>query len=243
MLVADAVDADGGQQHQVFLDVDAVDLDRQQVQGGQVGGHPFLHAFRRQRHEPPRHRRLRHSRPGGRRDVAARQADGAAELAGRDVDQHQVQRPLAEQVFRLRRLPARQRQLAAVASTNARTIDLDLAAVEADLPLGLAPAIPVSPSSPAVARAAQLGRLLIHHRRQSRQARRQAETIEAGSDFLPSLIDDCRRHHAGRSGSFLHGVALLRGFDTPSLMAQGGQRLLPYFNIDRDIPQNPSVPE
>jgi len=28
----------------------------------------------------------------------------------------------------------------------------------------------------------------------------------------------------------------LRGFDTPSLPAQGGQRLLSYFNINRDIP-------
>jgi hypothetical protein len=28
----------------------------------------------------------------------------------------------------------------------------------------------------------------------------------------------------------------LRGFDTPSLTAQGGQRLPFYFNIDRDIP-------
>src|SRR6185436_2875580 len=37
-------------------------------------------------------------------------------------------------------------------------------------------------------------------------------------------------------GKFLHGVALLRGFSTPSLQAQGEQRLPSYFNIDRDIP-------
>ena len=47
MFSAVPVDADCGQQHQVFLDVDAVDLDDQQVQLGQVGRHPFLHAFRR----------------------------------------------------------------------------------------------------------------------------------------------------------------------------------------------------
>jgi hypothetical protein len=33
-----------------------------------------------------------------------------------------------------------------------------------------------------------------------------------------------------------HGVALLRGISTPSLAAQGGQRLPSYFNIGRDIP-------
>ncbi|WP_425991682.1 hypothetical protein, partial [Afipia sp. DC4300-2b1] len=39
-----------------------------------------------------------------------------------------------------------------------------------------------------------------------------------------------------RCGRFLHGVALLCGFDTPSLQAQGEQRLPSNFNIDRDIP-------
>jgi hypothetical protein len=52
MLPAVTVDADRGQQHEVLLDVDAVDLDDQQVQLGQVGRHPFRHALRRQRHEP-----------------------------------------------------------------------------------------------------------------------------------------------------------------------------------------------
>jgi hypothetical protein len=31
-------------------------------------------------------------------------------------------------------------------------------------------------------------------------------------------------------------LLLLRGFSTPSLLAQGEQRLPSYFNIDRDIP-------
>jgi len=38
-----------------------------------------------------------------------------------------------------------------------------------------------------------------------------------------------------RCGNLHHGVALLCGFVTPSLAAQGGQRLPPYFNIGRDI--------
>jgi hypothetical protein len=37
-------------------------------------------------------------------------------------------------------------------------------------------------------------------------------------------------------GRLFHGVALLRGFRTPSLLAQGGQRLLHIFNIGRDMP-------
>jgi hypothetical protein len=52
MLPAGTVDADGGQQHEVILGVDAINLDDQQVQLGQVGRHPFRHALRRQRHEP-----------------------------------------------------------------------------------------------------------------------------------------------------------------------------------------------
>jgi len=72
MLVAVAVDTHGGQQDQVILDVDAIDLDDQQVHLGQVGGHPLLHALRRQGHEPPRHRRLGDARSHGRRNVAAR---------------------------------------------------------------------------------------------------------------------------------------------------------------------------
>src|SRR5690242_3829709 len=39
------------------------------------------------------------------------------------------------------------------------------------------------------------------------------------------------------------GVAFPRGFDTPSLRAQGGQRLPSYFNRLRDIPSDPSPAE
>jgi hypothetical protein len=35
-----------------------------------------------------------------------------------------------------------------------------------------------------------------------------------------------------------HGVALLCGFDTPSLQAQGGQRRQESFNRCRDIPND-----
>ena len=41
--------------------------------------------------------------------------------------------------------------------------------------------------------------------------------------------------------NFLHGVAFLRGFDTPSLPAQGEQRRSSYFNIRRGNPNLPCV--
>ena len=209
MLIAVAIDADGGQQHQVLIDVDAVNLDDQQVQIGQVGRHPSFHALRRQRHEPARYRRLGHPRSLRRGHVALRQADGAAELARRDVDQHQVERPLAQQVLRQRRLPARQGDLVAVAGTHAGPLDLDLAAMEADLPRGLAPAVPVPSVSAAVAGTAHPGRILLQHAGQSRKAGRQAEALEARSNLLPGIFDDCRRDNSSRCGRFLHGVAFL----------------------------------
>src|SRR5229473_154277 len=108
--------------------------------------------------------------------------------------------------------------------------------MKTDLALGLPPAVPCLALVTAIAGAAQPGRILLHHVGQGGDACRQAETLEACSDLLPSLFDDCRRDDGGRCGKFLHGVALLRGFNTPSLQAQGEQRLPSYFNIDRDIP-------
>jgi hypothetical protein len=43
-------------------------------------------------------------------------------------------------------------------------------------------------------------------------------------------------------GNVRHGVALLCGFDTPSLATQGGQRLPSYFNIERGNPLDLTVP-
>jgi hypothetical protein len=55
---------------------------------------------------------------------------------------------------------------------------------------------------------------------------------------LPSLFDDCHRDNGAADvvDSFM-ALLLLRGFSTPSLLAQGEQRLSSYFNIDRDIPE------
>src|SRR5215469_7666359 len=119
-----------------------------------------------------------------RRDVAFWKPHRSAELAGRDIDQHQVQRPLAEPILGHGCLPARQPDLAAVAGTDARPRQFDLAPVEAELPLGPPPAIPILAFSPAIAHAAKPGRVLLHHVSQCRDARRQAEAVEARCDLL-----------------------------------------------------------
>ena len=113
MLFSLAVDPDRRQQHKVFTDVDAVDLDDQQVELGQVRRHPIFHPLGRQRHEAARGRRFRHARALGRRNVTFRQPNRTGELARRDVDQHLRQSPLAQPVLAVGGLPTRQRQFAA----------------------------------------------------------------------------------------------------------------------------------
>ena len=71
----------------VLIDVDAVNLDDQQITDlDRSARHPLLHALRRQRHEPARYRRLGHWRaPSRRGHVALRQRRTARhELARRD---------------------------------------------------------------------------------------------------------------------------------------------------------------
>ena len=237
MLIAVAIDADGGQQHQVLIDVDAVQF--WMISRSRLDRSAAIHRFMRSADNATNRRDtadLDTPRSLRRGHVALRQADGAAELARRDVDQHQVERPLAQQVLRQRRLPARQGDLVAVAGTHAGPLDLDLAAMEADLPRGLAPAVPVPSVSAAVAGTAHPGRILLQHAGQSRKAGRQAEALEARSNLLPGIFDDCRRDNSSRCGRFSSWRCFpFVGFSTPSLPAQGEQRLLHIFNRDRDI--------
>jgi hypothetical protein len=52
MLVAFTIDTESGDQHQVVADMQAVYLNDQEVQLGQVRCHPLGQPFCRQRHEP-----------------------------------------------------------------------------------------------------------------------------------------------------------------------------------------------
>jgi len=195
VLVAIAVDADRRQHDQVLIDVNAVDLDDQQIQRGKLGGHPCLHRLGRQRHEATRHRRFGHAGPSLGGDVAAGQADGAAELAGRHAHQHQIERPLAEQILVDRRRPTRQGHLTAVTRTHARTLDFDLAAVKADLSLGPTPTMTLPIATATMTRATEPGRILFHHPGESGQPGRQAQAFEAGTNLVHSFLDEGRRRH------------------------------------------------
>src|SRR3982751_6123527 len=86
MLDPRAIDADGGQQRQVLGDMDAVNLDHQQIERRQCGRHPFAHPLRRQRHEPTRRRRLRYAGAVRCWNIALWQPNGAPEPARRDID-------------------------------------------------------------------------------------------------------------------------------------------------------------
>ncbi|MBB4200969.1 hypothetical protein CCR94_10505 [Rhodoblastus sphagnicola] len=115
-------------------------------------------------------------------DVVARQANGAAELAGRHVHQHQIERPLAEQVLVDCGRPTRQDQLITATGANARAFDFDLAAVKATLPLCYAPAMTGPVVATTMARTAESDRVFFHHSRESGQPGRQAQGLEAGAD-------------------------------------------------------------
>src|SRR5262249_8923952 len=189
------------------------------------------------RHEMPRCRRFR--RPGSRwcRNIALRKPHRPTEFPRRDIDEHQIHRPLPEPVLGHCVLPARQHHLLAAEFTNSWPFDIDLAAMEANLPLRVAPTIPASALSARVARSAKLLRILLHHRRKCLDARRQAEPLEARRYVIPSLTHSPRIYRRQSSlccANSLHGVAFLCGISTPSLQAQGEQRRSFFFNIPRD---------
>ena len=198
-------------------------------------------------------------RPGSRwcRNIALRKPYRPTEFPRRDIDEHQIHRPLPEPVLPHCLLPARQRDLLAAELTNPRPFDVDLAPMEANLPLRVPPAIPAPALSTRVARPAKFLSLLFHHRRKRLEAGRQAEPLEAGRYLIPSLTHSPRIYR--RQGSLccatsLHGVAFLCGIKhpeptgsrraTPLLLFQHspGQFLFPAnivssaFQADRRLP-------
>src|SRR5262245_49571082 len=109
----------------------------------------------------------------------------------------------------------------------------NLAAMEADLALGSAPAVADAVSTAAMRHAGELLGIRAQHVLDGSDPGRQTEAIKGTVHILPSNFNAWEMRNAGRCGSVRHGVTLLCGFDTPSLAAQGGQRLPPQFNIDR----------
>src|SRR5580704_14876637 len=212
VLEALAIDPERRHQHEILTDVDAVDLHHHDVERGQVRTHPFLHARSRQRHEVPRSRRLRHSGPRRRRNIALGKPHRTAEFPRRDVDQHQVHRPLAEPVLRDRTVPARKRQLLPSKVAHARPLDCYLAGMKSKLALGSAPAVSTPSLAPGVTSPTGLLSVLLHHRPKRIDARGQAEPIEACRHLVPSFAHSphIRRGQCSRCcANSLHGVAFL----------------------------------
>ena len=139
------------------------DLDHQQIEAGEIGRHPLLHARRRQRNEAAGDGGFRQTSPRRRRNVALGQPNRSGELTRRHVDQHLVHGPLAEPVFCNRRLPARQSLLLALEVAKPWSLDLDLAAVEADLALRFPPTVRPPAMTPRMAGTTDRLRIVIHH--------------------------------------------------------------------------------
>ena len=175
MLIALRVDTDRRNQDQILVHVNAVDLDHQQIETGEIGRHPLLHSCRRQRHEAAGGSRFRQPRPRRGRNVSLGQPNRSGKLARRDVDQHLVHGPLAEPVFRNRRLPARHRPFLSVKAAKPGPLDFDLPAVEADLAPRCPPAVRLPLMTACMAWTTDCLGIVIHHLAKSLHAGSQAK--------------------------------------------------------------------
>ncbi len=164
------------------------------------------------------------------------QPDRTPEFARRDVDQHLVHRPFAEPILADRALPAWQRAFRAVKTANARTLNPDLAAVEADLALRSTPAMRSATLVAGVTRAANRLGVLLHHFAQSLSipAAGQNRSKFADMPASASVFTKCVGIAADVIGFFMVLLCFC-AISALSLLAQGEQRRSPIFNIPRDI--------
>ncbi len=242
MFVAVRVDANRRDEEHIFIHVNAVDLDRQQIEIVKPGFHPRLHPRRRQRHEASGGRRLRQPRSVGRRNVSLGQSDRTLETPRRDIDQHLVHRPFAEQVFADGVLPTRQYALGPVEPANPWTLDLDLATVKADLALGPPPAVRLASLTPLVALATGRCRILLQHLAQRLEPGGKTKTFKARRHARQRLGLQRIGGNRGRRGMLLHGVAFLSWNQHPE--PKGSRRatpLLPFQHSSGHPRRRPSA--
>ena len=237
MFVAVRVDANRRDEEHIFIHVNAVDLDHQQIQVVKPGFHPRLHARRRQRHEAAGGRRLRQPRSVGRRNVSLGQPDRTLETPRRDIDQHLVHRPFAEQVFADGVLPTRQYALGPVEPANPWALDLDLATVKADLAFGPPPAVRLASLTPLVALATDRCRILLQHLAQRLEPGRKAKAFKARRHARQRLGLQRIGGNCGRRGMLLHGVAFLSWNQHPE--PKGSRRATPLLPFQHSSGQPP----
>src|SRR5262249_32913782 len=113
-------------------------------------------------------------------------------------------------------------------------LDSDLAAVEADLALRFPPAVRPPVTTSRMPWATDCLCIAIHHLAKGLHAGSQAKQLEACRNLRQGLKLQRSRRNRSRCSKLVHGVAFLCGIITPSLAAQGEQRRLSYFNIERD---------
>src|SRR5207247_612587 len=238
MLVALRVNTDRCNQDQIFVHVNAIDLDHQQIEAGEIGCHPILHARRRQRYEAAGGGRFRQTSPRRPRNVSLRQPNRSGKLTRRDIDQHLVQGPFPEPVLRNCRLPTRYTLLLPVKAAKPWPLDFDLAAVEADLALRFPPAVRPPVTTSRMPWTTDCLCIAIHHLAKGLHAGSQAKQLETRRNLRQGLKLQRSRRNRSRCSKLVHGVAFLCGITTPSLAAQGEQRRFSYFNIERDNSSN-----
>ncbi len=237
MFVAVRVDANRRDEQHILVHVNAVDLDHQQIEVVEPGFHPRLHARRRQRHEATGGRRLRQPRSVGRRNVSLGQPDRTLETPCRDVDQHLVHRPFAEQVFADGVLPTRQDALGPVEPANPWALHLDLATVKADLAFGPPPAVRLASLTPLVALATDRCRILLQHLAQRLKPGGKAKAFKAGRHARQRLSLQRVRGNCGRRDMLLHGVAFLSWNQHPE--PKGSRRATPLLPFQHSSGQPP----
>ena len=147
--------------------------------------------------------------PSRGRHIAPGQAHRPLEFARGDGDQHLVHRPFAEPILPDRALPTRQDAFLAVEAANARTLDIDLAAVKADLALRPPPSMRQPAFVPRMAQAANRLCVLLHHFAQRLDPRRKAKSLEARRHAGKRLALQCMRRNRCGCDSLSHGVAFL----------------------------------
>src|SRR5262249_44748614 len=133
----------------------------------------------------------------------------------------------AKPVLGLCRCPGRQLDFAPVVAAHAWPMHNDLAAVEADLAFGRAPALADAVLVATIRRARELLGVVTEHLLDRADAGGQTEPLEGPIHILPGRLEARHERKQCGRGSAGHGVALLCGFVTPSLPAQGGQRFPP----------------
>ena len=230
MLFPRRVDADRRHQQRVVGHVDAVDLDDHEVEMVEPGRHPLPHARRRQRDEAARGRRFRQTGAPRGRHVAPGQAHRPLEFARGDGDQHLVHRPFAEPILPDRALPTRQHALLSVEAANARTLDIDLTAVKADLALRPPPSMRLPAFAPRMARAANRLGVLLHHFAQRLDPRRKAKSLEARRHAGKRPALQSMRWNRRGCDSLLHGVAFLLVESAPRAYRLKASNAAPPFS-------------